>query len=93
MILILYVHDLIITWSTSSIIASVKTSLQDIFSMTDSDLLHYLLGIEITDSSAGITISQQKYALELLSQFHMSDCKPTPTPFLLGVKLKATLYR
>ena len=35
LILMLYVDDLIIIGSTSFIIASVKTSLQDIFSMID----------------------------------------------------------
>ena len=98
----LNVDDFIIVGSTSFIIASVKTSLQDRFSMIDLGLLHYFLGIEITQSLAGITLSQPKYALDLLSQFHMRDCKPAPTPFLLGVKLEAkystllvdvTLYR
>ena len=89
MILVLYVDDLIITGSTSSIIASVKTSLQDRFSMIDFSLLHYFLGIEITQSSVGITLSQPKYALDFLSRFYMSDCKPSPTPFLSDVKLEA----
>ena len=102
LLLVLYVDDLIITGSTSFIIDSVKTSLQDRFSMTDLGLLHYFLGIEIHQSSAGITLSQPKYALDLLSRFHMSDYKPAPTPFLSGVKLEAkcttplvdaTLYR
>ena len=88
LILVLYVDDLIITGSTSSIIANVKTSLQDIFAMTDWGSLHYFLGIEITQSSAGITLSQPEHALDLLSQFHMSDCKPSPTPLV-----DATLYR
>ena len=48
LLLVLYVNDLIITGSTSFIIDSVKTSLQDRFSMTDLYLLHYFLGIEIT---------------------------------------------
>ena len=48
LLLVLYVDDLIITGSTSSIIASVKTYLQDRFTMTDLGLLHYFLGIEIT---------------------------------------------
>ncbi len=102
LILVLYVDELIITGSTSSIIACVKTSLQDRFAMIDLGLLHYFLGIEITQSSEGISLSQPKYALDLLSRFHMSDCKPTPTPFLSGVKLEtkcttplvyATLYK
>ena len=57
--------------------------------MIDLDLLHYFLGIEITQTSAWITLSQPKYDLHLLSIFHMSDCNPAPTPFLSGVKLEA----
>jgi hypothetical protein len=49
--LALYVDDLIITESTSFIIASVKISLHDKFSMTKLGLLHYFPGIEITQSS------------------------------------------
>ena len=57
--------------------------------MTDLGLLHYFLGIKIHQSSLGITLSQPKYALDLLSQFHMSDCKAISTPFFSGVKLEA----
>ena len=56
-LLMLYVDDLIITGGTSSIIASVKTSLHDRFAMTDLGLLHYFLSIKITQSTAGITLS------------------------------------
>lgn len=102
MILVLYVDDLIITGSTTSIISRVKSTLHDRFAMTDLGLLHYFLGIEISQSPFEITLSQPKYALDLLARFHMADCKPAPTPFLSGVKLEAqcssppvdaTLYR
>ena len=102
LLLVLYVGDLIIRRSTPSIIDSVKSTLQDRFSMRDLSLLHYFLGIEIHQSSSGITLSQPKYTLDLLTRFHMSDCKVASTPFLLGVKLEAkcstplvdaTLYR
>jgi hypothetical protein len=99
--LALYVDDLIVTGSTSSIIASIKIALHDRFSMTDLGLLHYFLRIEITQSSSGISLVQPKYALDLLACFHMVDCKPALTPFLSRVKLEvkcstplvdATLY-
>ncbi|GLJ07318.1 hypothetical protein SUGI_0064280 [Cryptomeria japonica] len=102
LILVLYVDDLIIIGSTSSIISKVKSALHDRFAMTDLGLLHYFLGIEISQSSSGITLSQPKYALDLLAHFHMADCKPALTPFLSRVKLEAqcssplvdaTLYR
>ena len=48
LLIFIYVDDLIIIGITSFIIDSVKTSLQDRFSMTDLGLLQYFLGIEIT---------------------------------------------
>lgn len=102
LILVLYVDDFLITRSSPSIITMVKDALQDRFAMTDLGLLHYFLGIEISQSNSGITLAQPKYALDLLVRFHMADCKPSPTPFLSGVKLEvdcstplvdATLYR
>eukprot|EP01018_Ginkgo_biloba_P031340 Gb_07919 [translate_table: standard] len=102
LILVLYVDDLCITMSSPSIITMVKDALQDRFSMKYLGLLHYFLGIEISQSDSRITLAQPKYALDLLAQFHMTDCKPSLTPFLSRVKLEAdcstplvdaTLYR
>ncbi|KAH9313288.1 hypothetical protein KI387_028323 [Taxus chinensis] len=87
LILVLYVDDLLITENSSSIIDSVKTALANRFSMIDLGLLHYFLGIQISQSDSRILISQPKYALDLLAHFQMSDCKSSPTPFLSGVKL------
>lgn len=89
LILVVYVDDLIITGSTASIISRVKSALHDRFAITDLGLLHYFLGIEISQSPFGITLLQPKYALDLLVHFHMVDCKPALTPFLLGVKFGA----
>lgn len=58
--------------------------------MFDLGLLHYFLGIEITQTLAGIFLSHPKYALDMLSKFCMANCKPALTPFLLGVKLEAS---
>ena len=60
--------------------------------MTNLGLLHYFLGIEIFQSLFRITITQSKYALDLLSRFHMADCKLVHTPFLSRVKLEAQCY-
>ena len=70
--------------------------------MTDLSLLHYFLGLQIWHMVDGIFLSQPKYVSNLLAQFHMSDCKASPSPFQFGVKLivdcntplvDATLYR
>jgi hypothetical protein len=70
--------------------------------MTELGLLHYFLGLQVWHMADGIFLSHPKYALDFLARFHMSDCKPSPTPFQSGVKLivdcdnplvDATLYR
>eukprot|EP00253_Pinus_taeda_P009240 PITA_09240 len=70
--------------------------------MTDLGHLHYFLGLHVLQSKEGISLSQSKYACDLLRHFHMEDYKLAPSPFQSGVKLSvtctspevdATLYR
>ena len=70
--------------------------------MIDLGYLHYFLGLQVLQSKEGISLSQSKYACDLLRRFHIDDCKPAPTPFQSRVKLSltctsrevdATLYR
>jgi hypothetical protein len=53
----------------------------------DLGLLHYFLGLQIQQSNKGIFVSQPKYVLNLLHQFHMEDCKSCPAPYQSSVKL------
>eukprot|EP00253_Pinus_taeda_P016675 PITA_16675 len=101
-ILVLYVDDLILTGSDPNLINHVKSSLKKKFEMTDLGQLHYFLGLQVLQSKEGISLSQSKYACDLLRHFHMEDCKPAPSPFQSGGKLSvtctspevdATLYR
>eukprot|EP00253_Pinus_taeda_P020184 PITA_20184 len=88
LILFLYVDDLLITSSSASTISVVKRTLHDRFLMTDMGPLHFFLGLEINQGAIGIKLSQAKYARDLLERFHMTNCKPEPTNFLSGVRLK-----
>jgi hypothetical protein len=54
LLIVLYVDDLLITRSSTSSIVVVKSSLHDRFSMSDLGLLHYFLGLEITQYDSGI---------------------------------------
>ena len=89
-ILILYVDDLVLTCSDPTLINHVKSSLKKKFDMTDLGHLHYFLGLQVLQTKEGISLSQPKYACDLLHRFHMEDCKPTPSPFQSGVKLVTT---
>lgn len=55
--------------------------------MTDLGLLYHFLGIGIVQSHNGIFINKKKYALALLENFGLKDCKPISTP-LVNDKLK-----
>lgn len=90
LILVLYVDDFLITSSSSSMIQHAKHALMEQFKMTDLGLLYYFIGLQVIQSSYGISIYQQKYALDMLQHFGMLDYKPTPTPFQSGVILTTT---
>ena len=72
------------------------------FAMKDLGLLSYFLGIIVSRNSAGLFLSQHKYATENLDKAGMSQCKSAPTPVTISSKLCAdagssyddpTLYR
>jgi hypothetical protein len=88
LILVLYVDDLLTTGFSTSVIAAVKRILHDRFLMKDMGLIHFFLGLEISQDASGIKLYQAKYAQDFLEIFHMTDSKSAPTPFLSGVKLE-----
>jgi hypothetical protein len=52
------------------------------FAMIDSGNLSYCLGIQVMwwRESKSILLTQAKYILDILTQFHMSACKHVSTP-------------
>ncbi|XP_042939352.1 uncharacterized mitochondrial protein AtMg00810-like [Carya illinoinensis] len=54
--------------------------------MKDLGPLHYFLGVQVTRNSDGLTLSQAKYALEILDRAQMKDCKPMGTPMMPKTK-------
>ena len=56
-LLVIYVDDLIITGSSTSLIQGIKQNLCQSFDMTDLGLMHYCLGVEVWQQSSGIFIS------------------------------------
>ncbi|XP_019052725.1 PREDICTED: uncharacterized protein LOC109114488 [Nelumbo nucifera] len=57
-----------------------KEDMMKTFEMTDLGLMHYFLGIEITQEEEGTFISQKKYTETLLKIFKMEGCKTVSTP-------------
>ena len=57
--------------------------------MIDLGHFHYFLGLQVLQSKEGVSLSQSKYACDLLCHFHMEDCKPSPSPFQSGVNFQS----
>ncbi|KAJ9672101.1 hypothetical protein PVL29_025662 [Vitis rotundifolia] len=85
--LVVYVDDIVISGSDQDGIQKLKQHLFTHFQTKDLGKLKYFLGIEIAQSSSGVVLSQRKYALDILEETGMLDCKPVDTPMDPNVKL------
>jgi hypothetical protein len=75
-----YVDDILTTGNNEHYIASIKKELKKGFEMIDLGHLHYYLGIEVTQNSKYIFISQKNYVGELLKKFGMAKCNSVSNP-------------
>ncbi|GJV15187.1 ankyrin repeat-containing domain, PGG domain protein [Tanacetum coccineum] len=87
--LLLYVDDIILTASSTTLLQQLIDSLHREFDMTDLGALNYFLGISVVRHSTGLFLSQRKYALQLLERAHMVNCNPSRTPVDTESKLGA----
>ncbi|KAL0358150.1 UNVERIFIED_CONTAM: Retrovirus-related Pol polyprotein from transposon RE2 [Sesamum calycinum] len=79
-VLAVYVDDILITGSEIVGIEEAKTYLQKHFVTKDLGRPRYFLGIEIAHSKHGISLSQRKYACDLLQKTGLLGTKPVDTP-------------
>jgi hypothetical protein len=87
--LLVYVNDIIVASSSSSVIDALLRDLNADFALKGLSPLHYLLGIEDCRTVAGLTLSQEKYTVDLLRQAGMQSCKPAVIPLSSSEKLSA----
>jgi len=78
--LLIYVDDIIISGDDTSAITALKQHLHSQFNIKDLGKLKYFLGIEVSQSSKGIYISQRKYALDILHEFNLLGTAPSRLP-------------
>jgi hypothetical protein len=80
LILLVYVDDIILTGSCSTLRADFVSQLSAQFSIKDLDPLNYFLGVQVQRFFGGIFLSQSKYMSDLLNHTTMLNCKPVATP-------------
>jgi hypothetical protein len=81
-----YVDDQI-TGGISHDIDQFKKEMKGTFKMSDLGLLHYYLGLEVTQTHDGITVCQSAYAAKILETAGLSGCNPSDTPTESRLKL------
>ena len=59
------------------------------FKVKDLGQMRYFLGMEVARSRKGISISQSKYVLYLLTETDMLGCKPSDTPIKAKKRTKS----
>ena len=86
LITIVFVDDIIFRDNNE---ASDKFSkdIKNEFEMSMIGEIEFFLGLQISQNSEGIFISQTKYLKDLLKRFGLENCKPIGTPMITGHKL------
>jgi hypothetical protein len=80
--LLLYVDDIVMTGSNSTLLHSFIGKLTHEFSTKDLGSLNYFLGLEAHRTSTGLFLSQAKYAYKILQRAQLVDSKPVGTPMV-----------
>jgi hypothetical protein len=74
------------TYSSSRLIVECKQAFTSEFEMKDLGMMHYFLGLEVWQRIDEIFLSQEKYTVEILKKFGMTECKSMPTPMVMDLK-------
>lgn len=85
--LLVYVDDILVTGTSSTLVQSVITNLAKKFSIKDMGDLSYFLGIEAIRNKNGLHLMQRKYTIDLLTKTDMLHAKPVSTPMASSPKL------
>lgn len=86
-ILLVYVHDIIITSIDDNMIKSIQASLKDSFHMKDLDPLHDFLGLEVHQSPKSLFLNQHKYTYDIIELVDLHDSLPVDTLIEVNLKL------
>ncbi|GJW57399.1 ribonuclease H-like domain-containing protein [Tanacetum coccineum] len=78
--LLIYVDDIVLIASSTTLLHHIISSLHSEFDMTDLGALNYFLGISVTRDSTRMFLSHKQYAIELLERAYMLNCNPTLAP-------------
>jgi hypothetical protein len=85
--LLVYIDDIVIASDNVAAVSELTQFLNGVFSLKDLGPLKFFLGIEVARSAKWISISQRKYALEILEDSGVLGAKPVLFPMDSNLKL------
>jgi hypothetical protein len=84
--LLLYIENIVLNASSSTLLHRITKHLSTAFAMKDPGPLHFFLGIHVQRSPSSFFLHQGKYADDILDWAGMLNCKPSlqsaPVPSL-----------
>nr|KYP60517.1 Retrovirus-related Pol polyprotein from transposon TNT 1-94 [Cajanus cajan] len=83
-VLLVYVDDLVLAGDDLNVVKSIMDAK---FKIKDLGPLRFFLSLEVVRSSKGIFLTQRKYALELLDDVGLLECKPVTSPMIPNLNL------
>jgi hypothetical protein len=78
--MLVYVDDIIVVSSSPCTVDALLWDLSADFALKDLGPLHYFLEIQVGRTFDGLSLSQEKHAMDLLCHTHVQHCKPDVTP-------------
>jgi hypothetical protein len=85
--LLVYVDDIVVLSSSSPAVDRLIVGLRQAFVVKDLGPLHYFLSLEVARQPSGLSITQHKYAVDLLRRAGMLKCVVADTPMPSTTKL------
>ena len=86
-VFLVYVDDMLLTGNNPDCVTSLKKFLDDRFGLKDLGSLRYFLGLEVVRIDVGISLTQRKYALEILKDTGFLRSKPVRFPMEQNLRL------
>lgn len=90
-LLLIYVDDLFLTGGDEEDIEWVIQQLSKEFALTNLGIAHKYLGVEFLHLPEGKFLHQTAYALQLLADYGMTDCRPNNVPLPAGIHLLSNM--
>ena len=87
--MLVYVDDIIITGSSSTVVTDLISTLSSFFALKDLGPLHHFLGIQVSTTHHGnMHLSQNQYIKDLLRRMNMLHAKSQPTHMTSSIRLQ-----